>query len=216
MVRCMEKRLVTTALAVLCISLLSACSRTVTWEEEVPLNTGEVIVIKRSMPWVYKGGFGNPFDIAMRPTREQTLGFTYQGKEYSFTGRVDINWIAISPQSQPTLVAPAVSFGWNTANNYYCVTPYYVQFTPDATGKQWVWPEKIDPWLYGLPANIMVNTPKLDEPRKARYTSVDRNERDQTYRLQAPYAKQVDALYQAESGCIRKYDPRSKPNWTEK
>jgi hypothetical protein len=212
----MKTRLVTWLLAGLCMSLLSACSRTVTWEEEVPLNTGEVIWVKRSMPWVYMGGFGNPFDIARRPTREQTLSFTYQGKEYSYTGRADVNWIAISPEGQPTLVAPAASFGWNTANNYYCVTPYYVQFTPDATGQQWIWPEKIDPWLYGLPANIMVNIPKLDESRKARYSNADRNQRDQTYRLQAPYAKQVDALYQEKSGCIRKYDPSSKPTWTQK
>ena len=48
--------------------LLSACSRTVQWEEEVPLNTGETIWVQRSMPWIYKGGFGNPFDMAMRPT----------------------------------------------------------------------------------------------------------------------------------------------------
>lgn len=198
------------------VFLLSACSKTVTWEEEVPLNTGEVIWVKRSMPWVYMGGFGNPFDIARRPTREQTLSFTYQGKEYSYTGRAGIHWIAISPQGQPTLVAPAADFGWNSANNYTCVTPYYVQFTPDATGQQWIWPENIDPWLYGLPANIMVNIPELDESRKARYSNTDRNKRDQIYRLHAPSGKQVDPLYQGESGCIHKYDPSSKPTWTEK
>ena len=33
--------------------LLVACSKTVQWEEEVPLNTGEVIWVKRSMPWEY-------------------------------------------------------------------------------------------------------------------------------------------------------------------
>jgi hypothetical protein len=60
----------------------TACSRTVTWEEEVPLNTGETIWIERSMPWKVQGGFGNPFDLAMRPTREQTIRFEYGGKEY--------------------------------------------------------------------------------------------------------------------------------------
>ena len=29
--------------------VLSACGRTVTWEEEVPLNTGETIWIERTM-----------------------------------------------------------------------------------------------------------------------------------------------------------------------
>jgi hypothetical protein len=32
---------------VVAVFLLSACSKTVTWEEEVPLNTGEVIWVER-------------------------------------------------------------------------------------------------------------------------------------------------------------------------
>jgi hypothetical protein len=58
---------------------LTGCSRTVEWEEVVPLNTGETIWVHRSMPWVYKGGFGNPFDMAMLPKREQTIRFKYVG-----------------------------------------------------------------------------------------------------------------------------------------
>ena len=56
------------ALVALAALQLSGCSRTVEWEEEVPLNTGETIWVHRSMPWVYKGGFGNPFDMSMLPT----------------------------------------------------------------------------------------------------------------------------------------------------
>ena len=38
--------------------LIGSCAfmmrdRVVEWEEEVPLNTGETIWVKRSMPWVY-------------------------------------------------------------------------------------------------------------------------------------------------------------------
>ena len=34
----------------LAMTALTACSKTVEWEEEVPLNTGETIVVKRTVP----------------------------------------------------------------------------------------------------------------------------------------------------------------------
>lgn len=192
--------------------LLSACSRTVQWEEEEPLNTGETIWVQRSMPWIYKGGFGNPFDMAMRPTGEQTIRFKYGGKEYSFTGQVLVNWIAISPDRNPVLVAIPGAYGWNYLyeSAYYCVTPYYVQFVPDKAGTKWTWTEKIESWLYNLPANVMVNMPRLDERRERRYAIKDRNQRDSTYRLQSPYGSQVDPQYDAHGDCPKKYDPSMK------
>jgi hypothetical protein len=42
---------------------LTACSKTVQWEEEVPLNTGEVIWVKREVTYKYKGAGGNPLDM---------------------------------------------------------------------------------------------------------------------------------------------------------
>lgn len=194
--------------------LLVGCSRTVTWEEEVPLNTGETIWVKRSMPWVYKGGFGNPFEMSMLPTGEQTIHFKYLEKDYTYTGNAHIVWIAISPAGQPVLVAPAADHGWATANSYNCVIPYYVQLIPDITGKNWVWPEKIEPWLYNLPANVMASIPRLDEKRKERYSTKDRDQRDSTYYLQS--GRQIDPLYKASSGCIHKYDPSMKPDWSKK
>lgn len=192
--------------------LLGGCSRTVTWEEEVPLNTGETIWVKRSMPWVYKGGFGNPFDMSMLPTREQTIRFKYSGSEYSYTGRANIHWIAVSPETKrPVLVAPAADFGWYTDNTYFCVIPYYVQLVPDATGMHWTWPEKIEPWLYELPANVMGNAPRLEEKRKERYTVIDRDQRDQTRRRESPFRSRIDPLYKAGT-CISNYKPTFSPN----
>ncbi|MDP3701650.1 MAG: hypothetical protein Q8R72_12175 [Hylemonella sp.] len=200
------------AVLVLSFGLLVGCSRTATWEEEVPLNTGETIWIKRSMPWVYKGGFGNPFAMSMLPTREQTIRFMYSGSEYSYTGRANIHWIAISPETKrPVLVAPAVDFGWYTDNTYFCVIPYYVQLVPDATGLHWTWPEKIEPWLYELPANVMGNAPRLEEQRKERYTANDRDQRDQTSRRESSHRSRVDPLYKA-STCISNYKPSVNPN----
>lgn len=198
---------------------LTACSKTKTvqWEEEVPLNTGETIWIKRSMPWALQGGFGNPLMISMLPTREQTIRFTYAGKEYSYVGRANVRWIAISPAKQPVLVARAGDLAWAKQNNYYCVIPYYVQLVPDESGKHWIWPEKIDPWLYQLPANVMASIPMLDENQQARYTAKDRDERDATYRLQSPTAMRIEPLYK-EDDCIHKVDVdmSKRPDWTRK
>jgi hypothetical protein len=180
---------------------MSACSRTITWEEEVPLNTGETIWVERSMPWALQGGFGNPLDLAMRPTRVQTLRFEYRGKKYSYTGRANVLWIAISPGSHPVLVAPAADYGWHKENTYYCVVPYYVQLEPDSSGQAWRWPERIDAWLYGMPANVMGSVPGLDESRHSRYTAAMRDQRDSIYRMQVPTAARVTSTYK-EDWCI--------------
>lgn len=190
---------------------LSACSKTVQWEEEVPLNTGETIWVQRSMPWVYKGGMGNPFDMAMRASFLQTISFKHSGKEYRYTGKAQVLWIAISPSGQPVLVANPGFSGWDTENSFTCVTPFYVQLVPDSTGKQWSWPNKIEPWLYQLPANLMVVIPKVNEQPKHRYSIKDRDERDTEYRREAVAHHRINPLYDVHGNCIHKYDPSMKP-----
>lgn len=197
--------------------VLSACSRTVTWEEEVPLNTGETIWIERSMPWEMRGGFGNPFDIAMRPTREQRIRFNYRSKEFVYEGRANVRWIAVSSSGDPVLVAPAADYGWHSQNRYFCVTPYYVQLNPDPTGKHWTWPERIEPWLYHLPANVMSSLPNLAETTLKRYTAADRDQRDEAYRRKFPAGYRIDPMYKA-SGCVSRVDVdmADRPDWARK
>ena len=183
---------------------LTACSRTIQWEEEVLLNTGETIVVERSVLWRLEGGSGagNIADFAMRPqTDQQIYAFSYRGKDYRYSGGADVGWIAISPTTKnPTLVAASVSLGWQTNNNYFCVTPQYVQLTPLPGGEQWIWPEKIETWLYDLPANVMVNIPKPEEKRSPRYSTRDRDQRDAVYRLQSPGGARIDPAY--KTTCI--------------
>lgn len=181
--------------------MLTGCTRHITWEEEVPLNTGETIWVERTMPWEMLGGYGNPFDISMQPTREQTIRFTYGRKDYVYVGRANVLWLAISPERRPVLVAPAADYGWYSENNYYCVVPYYVQLVPDQTGKQWTWPEAIDPWLYQMPANLMASIPQLNEQRNSKYTKKERDERDAVYRYKFTSGSRINPLYRAGS-CI--------------
>lgn len=189
--------------AIMVGTTLTGCSRTVSWQEEVPLNTGETIWIERSMPWALKGGFGNPFDIAMRPTWEQAIRFNYGGKTYTYSGRANVRWIAISPAKQPVLVARAADHAWDSENQFFCIVPHYVQLMPDDSGTHWTWPEKVEPWLYNLPANVMANIPTLAESRLRRYTSANRDQRDATYRLQSPTGARIDPLFKSDA-CITK------------
>lgn len=190
--------------------VVSGCSRTVSWEEEVLLNTGETIWIEREMTWAMLGAMGNPFDIGLRPTREQVIRFKYGARQYQYVGRAHVHWLAISPSKVPVLVAPAADFGWYSKHNYYCVVPYYVQFIPDASGKQWTWPEKIEPWLYNLPANVMTSLPVPGEGRR-RFTNRDRDQRDHVYRLQVPEGARIDPYYKV-SGCLTSMEELLKRN----
>ena len=189
------------AIAVACFSL-AACSQTVQWEEEVPLNTGEVIWVTRKIEFEMRGGFGNPFDIAMRPTRVQELRFSYAGRAYSYTGRANLILLAVSPGEVPNLIAPAADFDWANehTNKYSCVVPFYVQLIPDASSANWTWPTKPEPWLYGMPANLMQSHPNLDERRQAKYSAKDRAQRDSTYQIQFPPGARIDPTYKED--CI--------------
>ncbi len=170
-------RRVMVTLAVLAATQLTACSKTVVWEEEVPLNTGEVIWVKRTVEYSYQGGGGNPLDMAYRPDWPELTEFTWDGKKYAYKGNARILLLAIAPQKQPVLVARAADRSWGWVHGYLCTTPYYVQLMPDTIGKNWTWPPEIQQWLYGLPANLLLSryTP---EKMRERYSAKQRQTED--------------------------------------
>lgn len=202
--------------------LLTACSKTVDWEEEVLLNTGETIFVKRSVPWELSGGSGagNIADIAMRPIiNQQTFTFTYHTKKYQYSEGADVGLIAISPISKvPVLVARPESWGWNINNTYACTVPFYLQLNPDVTGVHWSWPERIESWLYNLPTNLMEAIPKPKEKKSLPYTMSEKYSRDEIVRTQSPTYTKIDPAYKSDS-CYTKQDiERSKQpaEWTKK
>lgn len=137
------------------LALLSACSKTMDWEEEVLLNTGETIWVKRSATYSNQGGAGNPLDRTYRIDESPSLKFSYGGKSYSYQGKGALMLIAISPQKIPVLAMAADSGRWDAKHKYKCTYPFYVQFVPDATGTAWSWPPSIEPWLIGLETNLL-------------------------------------------------------------
>ncbi len=150
----MKTRLTPWLIAGLCMSLLSACSKTVTWQEEVPLNTGEVIWVERSVDYSIQGDAGNPMDLAWRPRKEQTLVFEWKGKRYRYGGDACLRVLAIHNDS-PVLIAGAGCHGWNWTHAYdKCQS--YVQLNSDYPNK-WTWPPSPDDWIYGLKTNFVID-----------------------------------------------------------
>ncbi len=183
-----------TLVSILAALQLSACSKTVTWEEEVPLNTGETIWVNRTITYSLKGSGGNPFDMGYHPNKTETLEFRWGGNYYSYEGYADLILLAISPQKKPVLVAPAANYTWDWNNDYRCATPHYVQFVPNENGRKWTWPPEIEPWLYNMPTNLMGQRRKAEEMRH-RYTAQQRNEEDATSLIQTPSRAKIDPTF---------------------
>lgn len=184
------------------LSLLTGCTRSVTWEEEVPLNTGETIVVKRSGTYTYKSAPGNPLDFGYGPEWRSTIEFTYKGKRYRHTDDAGLVLLAIGPDGVPNLIASAGSYEWQWKHKYYCVTPSYVQFRPDSTGQNWTWPEQIEQWLHGLPTNLIFGLVPLRASGK-KFTPEDRAQANASVTVAFKEYKSIEPTFQHQN-CMRK------------
>ncbi len=156
------------------VVLLMGCSRTVQWEEEVLLNTGETIWVTRKHVYEFTISADNPFIPKYYPARPTSIEFSYRNKKYSHQSEAHPILLAISPVTlQPTLVAPASTWGWGEQNSYRCANPYYVQFVQHIKSSEWTWPLNIETWLYDLPANLM-SVPADRDSIKANYRLSDK------------------------------------------
>lgn len=178
----MKKHRFMTALLMLlgaCTLLVGSCAfvtrdRVVSWEEEVLLNTGETIWVNKQVRYTIKGQAGNPLDLSYVPEPTESIFFKYGGRTYRYQGDVsEIMVLAITPNKQPVLLAPANSRNWGVKNNYKCTKPYYVQLTPDSSGSKWTWPDQIELWAYNLRTNLMLERPHPSAV-KNRYTTSDK------------------------------------------
>lgn len=172
--------------------LLTGCSKTVQWEEEVPLNTGETIWVKRSVVYSLQGESGNPLNIGYAPNKTEQLSFEWSGKKYAYAGDAALMLLAISPQKEPVLVAPAGDRNWDWNHKFFCTVPFYVQFVPNASNREWTWLPDVEPWLFGLSHNLMRQRRKPEE-MKSRYSTQQRSDEDATMAIQSPTRAKIDS-----------------------
>lgn len=153
--------------------------------------------MRQQFPTPYaSAGFeaANSFDIGYAPDFTETLSFKWEGKDYEYKGDARVILLAISPANRPVLVAPADDRTWDWNHDYYCASPHYVQLVPDASGRNWTWPPQIEPWLYGMPGNLMRNREKPEE-MLARYTERQRQEADLIEAHQSPTRARIDPTH---------------------
>jgi hypothetical protein len=82
----MNRRTLIVAAASAPCSFLSACGqslKTVEWEEEVPLNTGEIIWVKRVDTYIRRSEPGNPLQMGWWMDK-RAIEFDWQTKKYRF------------------------------------------------------------------------------------------------------------------------------------
>lgn len=179
----------------LAFPLLAACSKTVQWEEEVPLNTGETIWVKRTITYKYETTQDNPFVFQYWPMGNQEITFGWKGRDYRFLSEKRLILLAISPIDQlPVLIEPKV---WEKASDDPCVKPFYTQLVLAENKQEWIRLSKVDPWVYNLPRNLMAHRGSLDEVQK-RYTSNERQLKDKTMTIQNPPMARIDPNHQSE------------------
>lgn len=174
--------------------LLSACSKTVQWEEEVLLNTGQTIWVKRTVVYSRQGGAGNPLDVKYRPDKNTLIEFHWNGKDYRYEGPGGFKVLAISPAGIPILVKNADAGAWDATTGYKCTIPFYVQFVPDATGSSWTWPPAIEPWLYNLPTNLLATVGDPDK-MQTRYSQVEKMKQPFWSDPQLRHSQKIDPAY---------------------
>lgn len=169
--------------------LLAGCSKTVEWEEEVPLNTGETIWVKRTATYVRSSAYANPLKLSWR-IESETLAFEWAETKYTWRGDANLMLLAIDSQRRPTLVANAASgFSWGNRHEYKCTSPYYVQFVPRRPD-DWFWPPAIEPWLFGLAANLLRHRTAPEEMLR-KISAEQRNRLDSDLRLRSTESGQI-------------------------
>ena len=186
----------------LVVTSVAACSKTVQWEEEVPLNTGETIWIKRTLVYSRQGGAGNPLDVKYRPTSDSEIEFRWNNKVYRYKGPGGFKVLAISPTGTPVLVKNADAGRWDATAGYKCTIPFYVQFVPDASGSHWTWPSSIEPWLYDLPTNLLITVGDL-EKMQTRYSQAEKMKQPFLADPQLRHSQKIDPAYTGDL-CKRK------------
>ncbi|HSW14403.1 MAG TPA: hypothetical protein VLI06_16270 [Solimonas sp.] len=187
-------RRTTTLLLLLAMTPLGACAKQVKWEEEVPLNTGETIIVKRQVEYTLQGSAGNPLDIGWKPASGgSVMRFTWRDREYRFDRHGSPMVLTISSEGMPVLLAIA-GIGWSAKNNYRCTVPNYVQFVPDESGQHWTWPPSVDSVFFNLKTNLLQKIPRPETPER-RYRVEELDAINAAALARSPERKRIEPGY---------------------
>jgi hypothetical protein len=91
---------VATAMMQLVLPACGASTKTVEWEEEVPLNSGEIIWVKRADTYISRSEPGNPLQMGWWLDK-RAIAFDWKNQQYTFqTNTTDILMLQLSDTTQ--------------------------------------------------------------------------------------------------------------------
>ena len=160
-------------LALIALLLLSGCYKKEQWKEEVLLNTGETISLTRQIKFVLASGYDNPLKFSYRAGSWEKTTFKWANKTYIYDGSAGFQILAISPRQQPVLLR--VVHRSDVSEGHKCSTPSYIAFEYMEANSNWTTLEKIEPWLYLLPSNLLMDLAELNN-LKSSYTQREKEE----------------------------------------
>jgi hypothetical protein len=129
------------------MALLAGCSMSVQWEEEVPLNSGETIWVKRTDSYVRRSEPGNPLQMGWW-INQRGYEFSWQGRQYAYQtdARASLGALLIHVLAAEKTLAIVDS-------TRRCAKPGYGEFRW-AEGA-WQLQKEMSPALIGRPRNLM-------------------------------------------------------------
>ena len=149
--RNLSLRILLSLLAALPLIACSKAEKTVQWEEEVLLNTGEIIWIHRIDTFVKGSEPGNPLKMTWGIDK-RTYKFSWQGQQYTYHTEPRTSLGAIRLHVYP--VDKSIAVVDATKN---CAKPGYGEFR--WKNSEWKLQQAVDPALIGQARNLMASSP---------------------------------------------------------
>lgn len=138
---------------------LTACSKTVQWEEEVPLNTGETIWVKRTDTFERRSEPGNPLQFGWWPISRE-VKFNWQGQAYAF--QTDTTAIFMIHEFYEPKTVAVVAWKKDCGKRGYAEYRWL--------NGNWQLQKNVSPTLVGQPRNLMDYYSATDGDIPARVT----------------------------------------------
>jgi hypothetical protein len=156
-------------IAILSTAVLSGCGKTIRWEEEVPLNTGEILVVERIAKFKRGSEPGNPLKAAWWP-EGGSIGFSLDGQRfvYEYSGRMNAFGIfVVGSRQSPSIV---------DYTGHKCAQPGLGEFRWHSG--QWELQRALSGELLGRPRNLIYAEADPDSAWPKRVTAEYREKAD--------------------------------------
>jgi hypothetical protein len=171
------------------LGTVGADAMTIKWQEETPLNNGEILWVTRTRTYAYGGEPGNPLSLGWTP-KAGSLSFVWRGNKYSYEGSAMV--VAVDPAGGITLIRP-IGLADILERGIRCQKPSYVQMRAGNDG--WTVLKKLESWTYNLPRNQMIPLEKNEMPVRVTAAMRNQSDRQNSFFVQHKAVREIDPTF---------------------